>query len=74
MKNQLKLVLGYSLMPIINYYNPIWDTIRQALPDRIFEDKHVIIAGTFECGNGCRIQRLDNSQYAVHINVYEEEG
>ena len=50
-------------MPIIYYYNPIWDTTRQALPDR-----------TFECGNGYRIQRLDNSQYAVHINVYEEEG
>ena len=61
-------------MPFIYYYNPIWDTIRQALPDRIFEDEHVIIAGTFECGNGCRIQRLDNSQYAVHINVYEEES
>tara|TARA_B100001105_G_scaffold244983_1_gene227197 strand:- start:146 stop:334 length:189 start_codon:yes stop_codon:yes gene_type:complete len=61
-------------MPIIDYYNPIWDTTRQALPDRIFEDEHVIIAGTFECGNGCRIQRLDNSQYAVHINVSEEES
>ncbi len=54
-------------MPITDYYNPIWDTARLALPDRIFEDEHVIIASTFECGNGYRIQRLDNGRYAIHI-------
>ena len=54
-------------MSMTDYYNPIWDAARQALPDRMFEDEQVVIASTFECGNGYRIQRLDNGRYAVHI-------
>lgn len=49
-------------MSMTDYYNPIWDAARQALPDRMFEDEQVVIASTFECGNGYRIQRLDNGR------------
>ena len=59
---QPQSTIGFNLMSMTDYYNPIWDAARQALPDRMFEDEQIVIASTFECGNGYRIQRLDNGR------------
>ena len=52
---------------IAEVYNPAWDSARSELPGRVYEDADLFLASNFECGNGFRFARLDNSRYSLEI-------
>lgn len=48
-------------------HNPLWDSARENLTDRIFEDDEIVLTSNFECGNGYQIRRLSGCAYEIHI-------